>query len=62
MSSGVIFYVAKGKSSKGSVQFFYFGFYSKNGCNIFPFLKKKRRKEIIQSIRNTNAYSNKPNC
>ena len=41
-----------------SVQSFYFGFYKKDGCNIFSFLEKKSRKEI-QSIRDVNAYPNK---
>ena len=45
----------------GTAQSFYFGFYKENGCNIFPFLEKKRRNKIIQSIRNVNAYPNKSN-
>ena len=45
----------------GSVQSFYFGFCKNHGYNIFRFLEKKRRKEIIQSIRNVNAYPNKLN-
>ena len=61
MFFGVIFYVTKGKYSMGTVQSFYFGFYKENGCNIFPFLEKKRRNKIIQSIRNVNAYPNKSN-
>ena len=42
-------------------QSFYFGFYKKDGCNIFPLLEKKPRKKIIQSICNVNAYPNKSN-
>ena len=61
MAFGVIFFVAKYKYSIGSAQLFYFGFYKKDGCNIFPFLKKKRRKKTIQSIRDVNAYPNKSN-
>ena len=55
------FCVAKYKYSTENVQSCYFGFYKKDGCNIFPFLEKKRRKKIIQSIRNVNAYLNKSN-
>ena len=61
MSFGVIFYVTKDKYSIGCVQSFYFGFYKKDRCNILPFLEKKRRKKIIQSIHNGNAYPNKSN-
>ena len=61
MLFGVIFCVGKYKYSIESVQSFYFGFYKKDGCNIFSFLEKKRRKKIIQSIRNANAYPNKSN-
>ena len=61
MLFGVIFCIAKYKYSIGSVQSFYFGFYKKDGCNIFLFSEKKRRKKIIQSIRNVNAYPNKSN-
>ena len=57
----VIFYVAKDKYSVEIVQSFYFGFYKKDGLNIFPFLEKKGRKKIIKSIRNVNAYPNKLN-
>ena len=35
---GVLFCVAKYKYGIESVQSFYFGFYQKGGCNIFPFL------------------------
>ena len=59
MPFGVTFCVAKYKYTIGSVQSFYFGFYKKDGCNIFPFLEKKRRKMIIQSIRNVNGHTNK---
>ena len=59
MSFGVIFCVAKYKHSIESAQSFYFGFYKKDGCNIFSFLDKKRRNKIIQSIRNVNPYPNK---
>ena len=59
MPFGVTFFVTKYKYSIGSFQSFYFGFYKKDGCNIFPFLEKKRRKMIIQSIRNVNGYTNK---
>ena len=58
---GVTFCIAKYKCSIGSVKSFYFGFYKKDWCNIFHFLEKKRRKKIIQSIRNVNAYPNKSN-
>ena len=58
---GVIFCVGKYKYSIESVQSFYFGPHKKDGCNIFSFLEKKRRKKIIQSIRNVNAYPNKSN-
>ena len=61
MPFGVIFCIAKYKYSIESVQSFYFGFYKKDGCNIFSFLEKKRRKKIIQSICNVNTYSNKSN-
>ena len=59
MSFGVTFCVAKYKYTIGSVQSFYFGFYKKDGCNIFPFLEKKSRKKIIRFIRNVNAYPSK---
>ena len=59
MSFGVIFCVTKYKHSIESAQSFYFGFYKKDGCNIFSFLEKKRRNKIIQSIRNVNPYPNK---
>ena len=58
---GVIFCVGKYKYSIESVQSFYFGPHKKDGCNIFSFLEKKRRKKIIQSIRNVNAYPTKSN-
>ena len=58
---GVIFCVGKYKYSIESVQSFYFGPHKKDGCNIFSFLEKKRRKKIIQSICNINAYPNRSN-
>ena len=58
---GVIFCAGKCKYSIESVQSFYFGFCEKDGYNIFSFFDKKRRKRIIQSIRNGNAYPNKSN-
>ena len=61
MSFVVIFYVSKDKYGIGSVQSFYFIFLKKDGWNIFPFLKNKRRKKITQSIRNVNPYPNKSN-
>ena len=61
MLFGVIFYVAKDKYSVGSIKSFYFGFYKRDGCNIFPFLEKKGRRKIIKSVRNVNAYPNKLN-
>ena len=57
----VIFFVAKYKYGIESVQSFYLEFYKKDGCNIFSFLEKKRRKTIIQSMRNVNAHPNKSN-
>ena len=53
--------LVKYKYSIESAQSFYFGFYKKDGCNIFIFLEKKRRNKIIQSIRNINEYPNKSN-
>ena len=61
MPFGVIFCAAKCKYSIESIQPFYFGFYEKDGGNIFHFLEKRRRKKIIQSILNVNAYPNKSN-
>ena len=61
MPFGVTFCVGKYKYSTERVQSFYFGFNKKDWCNIFSFLEKKRRKKIIQSIRNIDAYPNKTN-
>ena len=61
MPFGVTFSVAKYKYSIGSVQWFYFGFYKKDECNIFSFLEEKSRKKIIKSICNINAYPNESN-
>ena len=57
----VIFCVAKYKYSIESVQSFYLGIYKKDGCNIFSILEKKRKRTIIQSMRNVNAHSNRSN-
>ena len=59
MSFGVCHYAAKYKYGAGSVQSFYFRLYKNDECNSFPFLVKKRKNKIIQSIRNIRAYPNK---
>ena len=61
MSFGAYYYAEKYKYGAGIVQQFYFGLYKKDECNIFPFLVKKRRKKLIQSIRIVSAYPNKLN-
>ena len=53
MSFGVI--VLLQKTILGTVYSLYFRFYKKDECNMFPFLDKKHRKTITQSIRNVNA-------
>ena len=59
MSFGVICLLQE--ANIGSVQSRYIRIYKKNWGIIFPFLKKKHRKKITQSISNLNAYPSESN-
>ena len=61
MSFGAYYYAEKYKYGAGIVQQFYFGLYKRDECNIFPFLVKKRKRKIIQSILNISTYATKSN-
>ena len=61
MSFGAYYYAEKYKYGAEIVQQFYFGLYKKDECNIFPFLVKKRKRKIIQSILNISTYATKSN-